>query len=41
MTKTTPPIKVHHHNDYLVSFYAGRDQTERHTWFLSEVVAER
>jgi cyclase len=30
MTKTTPPIKVHHHNDYLVSFYAGRDQTERH-----------
>jgi cyclase len=30
MTKTTPPIKVHHHNAYLVSFYAGRDQTERH-----------
>ncbi len=30
MTKTTPPIKVHHHNDYLISFYAGRDEFERH-----------
>jgi cyclase len=30
MTKTTPHIRVHHHNDYLISFYAGRDQSERH-----------
>ena len=30
MSETQPPIKVHHHNDYLISFYAGRDQTERH-----------
>ena len=30
MSETQPPIKVHHHNDYLISFYAGRDQTARH-----------
>jgi cyclase len=30
MSATRSPIKVHHHNDYLISFYAGRDQAERH-----------
>jgi cyclase len=30
MTKTTPHVKFHHHNDYLISFYAGRDQAKRH-----------
>src|SRR5262249_33507288 len=30
MSETQPPIKVHHHNDYRISFYAGRDQTARH-----------
>ncbi|HKB23402.1 MAG TPA: MBL fold metallo-hydrolase [Methyloceanibacter sp.] len=30
MSETQPPIKVHHHNDYRISFYAGRDQCARH-----------
>ena len=30
MTEIVPAIRVHHHNDYLVSFYAGRDEFERH-----------
>ena len=30
MTETTPPIRVHHHKGYLISFYAGRDQAGRH-----------
>ncbi len=30
MTKTTPHVKFHQHNDYLISFYAGRDQAKRH-----------
>jgi cyclase len=30
MTKTTPHVKFHHHNDYLISSYAGRDQAKRY-----------
>ena len=30
MSETQPPVKVHHHSDYLISFYAGREQTARH-----------
>ena len=30
MTEITPSIRVQHHNDYLISFYTGRDQFERH-----------
>lgn len=30
MSETPPPIKVHHHNPYLISFFAGREQAGRH-----------
>ncbi len=30
MSETPPPIKVHHHNPYLISFFAGREQTRRY-----------
>jgi cyclase len=38
MSETPPlPIKVHHHTEYLISFFAGRDQTKRNAeepnWF--------
>ncbi len=29
MTETLPPIKVHHQNDYLISFFAGRQPGKR------------
>jgi hypothetical protein len=30
MSETRPPIKVHHHNDHLISFYCGRQPIERY-----------
>jgi cyclase len=30
MSATRPPIKVHHHNDHLISFYCGRQPIERY-----------
>ena len=30
MTETLPPIKVHHQNDYLISFFAGRQPGKRY-----------
>jgi glyoxylase-like metal-dependent hydrolase (beta-lactamase superfamily II) len=29
MNEAVPPIKVHHHNHYLISFFAGREQAAR------------
>ena len=30
MNESVPPIKVHHHNQYLISFFAGREPGKRH-----------